>query len=128
VTDENFQVYGAHKVWKQLLHEGFTVARCTVERLMRALGRQGVRRGARCRTTLPDDRAERPVDHVTRQFQATRPNELWVADFTYVAMWVGFVSVAFVVDGFARRIKGFHLAAGKSCPINRDHRCPSCGV
>jgi transposase InsO family protein len=106
VHDENFQVYGARKVWRQLQREGFAVARCTVERLMRALGLPGVRRGARCRTTLPDDRAERPVDHVNRPFQATRPNELWGADFTYVATWVGFVYVAFVVDVFARRIIG----------------------
>lgn len=73
---------------------------------MRALGLQGARRGAWCRTTVPDDRADRPVDHVNRQFQATRPNELWVADFTYVATWVGCVYVAFVVDVFARRIIG----------------------
>lgn len=110
VYDENFQVYGARKVWKQLVREGFSVARCTVERLMRALGLQGVRRGARCRTTIPDDRVERPVDHVNRQFRATRPNELWVADFTYVATWVGFVYVAFVVDVFARRIIGWRAA------------------
>jgi putative transposase len=110
VYDENFQVYGARKVWKQLVREGWIVARCTVERLMRALGLQGVRRGARCRTTVSDDRAERPVDHVKRQFQATRPNELWVADFTYVATWVGFVYVAFVVDVFARRIIGWRAS------------------
>jgi putative transposase len=82
VYDENFQVYGARKVWRQLQREGFAVARCTVECLMRALGLQGVRRGARCRTTVPDDRADRPVDHVNRQFQARCPNELWVADFS----------------------------------------------
>ncbi len=111
IYDENFQVYGARKVWRQLQREGFTVARGTVERLMRALGLQGVRRGARCRTTVPDDRAHRPVDHVNRRFQATRPNELWVADFTYVATWVGFVYVAFVVDVFARRIIGWRAPA-----------------
>jgi len=110
VYDENFQVYGARKVWRQLQREGFIVARCTVERLMHALGLQGVRRGARCRTTVPDDQAERPVDHVNRQFQATRPNQLWVADFTYVATWVGFVYVAFVVDVFARRIIGWRAS------------------
>lgn len=110
VYDENFQVYGARKVWRQLQREGFTVARCTVERLMRTLRLQGVRRGARCRTTVPDDRAERPVDHVQRQFQATRPNQLWVADFTYVATWVGFVYVAFVVDVFSRRIIGWRAS------------------
>jgi putative transposase len=77
VYDENCQVYGARKVWRQLQREGFTVARCTVERLMRALGLSGVRRGARCRTTVPETQAERPVDHVNRPCQATRPNELW---------------------------------------------------
>jgi putative transposase len=120
VYDENFQVYGARKVWKQLVREGFTVARCTVERLMRALGLQGVRRGARCRTTVPDDRAERPVDHVNRQFQATRPNELWVADFTHVATWVGFVYVAFVVDVFARRIIGWRASRSMKADLVLD--------
>jgi transposase InsO family protein len=85
IYDENFQVYGARKVWRQLQREGFAVARCKLERPMRALGMQGVRRGARCRTTVPDDRPERPVDHVSRQFQATRSNDLRVADFTYGA-------------------------------------------
>ena len=120
VHDENFQVYGARKVWRQLQREGFTVARCTVERLMRALGLQGVRRGARCRTTVPDSRAERPVDHVNRQFQATRPNELWVADFTYVATWVGFVYVAFVVDVFARRIIGWRASRSMKAGLVLD--------
>jgi transposase InsO family protein len=120
VYDENFQVYGARKVWRQLQREGFAVARCTVERLMRALGLQGVRRGARCRTTVPDDRPERPVDHVNRQFQATRPNELWVADFTYVATWVGFVYVAFVVDVFARRIIGWRASRSMKADLVLD--------
>jgi putative transposase len=120
VYDENFQVYGTRKVWRQLRREGFTVARCTVERLMRALGLQGVRRGARCRTTVPDDRADRPVDHVNRQFQATRPNALWVADFTYVATWVGFVYVAFVVDVFARRIIGWRVSRSMKADLVLD--------
>jgi transposase InsO family protein len=120
VYDENFRVYGARKVWKQLRREGWIVARCTVERLMRALGLQGVRRGARCRTTVPDDRAARPVDHVKRQFQATRPNELWVADFTYVATWVGFVYVAFVVDVFARRIIGWRASRSMKADLVLD--------
>jgi len=120
VYDENFQVYGARKVWRQLQREGFTVARCTVERRMRALGLQGVRRGARCRTTVPDDRADRPVDHVNRQFQATRPNALWVADFTYVATWVGFVYVAFVVDVFARRIIGWRVSRSMQADLVLD--------
>ena len=83
VYEENFNVYGARKVWRQLGREDFIVARCTVERLMRALGLQGVVRGRKCRTTIAEDSAERPLDHVKRQFQASRPNELWVADFTY---------------------------------------------
>ncbi len=111
VYDENFPVYGARKVWRQLRREGFTMARCTVERLMRAMGLQGVRRGTRCRTTVADGRAERPVHHVNRQFTATRPNQRWVADFTSVATGIGFVYVAFVVDVFARRIIGWRVAS-----------------
>jgi transposase InsO family protein len=102
VYEENFGVYGARKVWRQLGREAFVVARCTVERLMRVLGLQGVVRGRRCRTTIPDDSAARPLDRVNRRFAASRPNELWVADFTYVATWGGFVYVAFVIDVFAR--------------------------
>ena len=83
VYEENFHVYGARKVWRQLGREDFIVARCTVERLMRSLGLQAVVRGRKCRTTIADDSAERPLDHVKRQFQASRPNEPWVADFTY---------------------------------------------
>lgn len=86
------------------------MARCTVERRMRTLGRHGVRRGARCRITVADDRANRPVDHLNRQFQATRPNARWVADCTYVATWVGCVYVAFVVDVFACRIIGWRAS------------------
>jgi putative transposase len=110
VYDENFQVYGARKVWRQLRREGFAVARCTVERLMRALSLEGIRRGKKPRTTVSDECSDRPADRVNRQFQATRPNQLWVADFTYVASWAGFVYVAFVVDVFARRIIGWRVA------------------
>ena len=110
VYDENFRVYGARKVWRQLNREGIKVARCTVERLMRILGLEGVVRGKTCRTTVSDDRADRPADLVNRQFEATRPNQLWVADFTYVATWMGFVYVAFVIDVFARRIVGWRVA------------------
>jgi len=110
VYEENFQVYGARKVWRQLGREGQSVARCTVERLMRALSLQGVVRGRKCRTTIPDDSAARPLDRVNRQFQASRPNQLWVADFTYVATWARFIYVAFVVDVFARRIIGWRVA------------------
>src|SRR5881409_1923071 len=110
IWEENFQVYGARKVWRQLNREQIVVARCTVERLMRALGLQGVVRGRKCRTTVADDSTELPVDRVNRQFQASRPNELWVADFTFVAAWTGFVYVAFVIDVFARRIVGWRVA------------------
>jgi len=103
VWGENFCVYGPRKVWRQRQREGIEVARCTVERLMRELGLQGVVRGRRCQTTIPDDAAERPRDLVDRDFTATQPNQLWVADLTYVATWQGFVYVAFVVDAFARR-------------------------
>jgi putative transposase len=110
VWEDNFRVYGARKVWRQLGREQFEVARCTVERLMRALGLQGVVRGRTCRTTVGDDALERPADLVNRQFTATRPNQLWVADITYVATWAGFVYVAFVIDVFARRIVGWRVA------------------
>ena len=109
VWEENFRVYGARKVWRQLNREGIKVARCTVERLMKKLGIQGVVRGRGYRTTIPDHAAERPADLVQREFTATRPNELWVADITYVATWRGVVYVAFVIDVFARRIVGWRV-------------------
>jgi putative transposase len=112
VWDDNDQVYGPRKVWKQLRREGHRVARCTVERLMRAMGLRGVSRGrAWVTTTRADVAAARPADLVERQFVATRPNQLWVADFTYVATWRGFVYVAFVIDVFARRIVGWRVSA-----------------
>jgi transposase InsO family protein len=112
VWDDNDQVYGPRKVWKQLRREGHRVARCTVERLMRAMGLRGVSRGrAWVITTRTDAAAERPSDLVDRQFAATRPNQLWVADFTYVATWRGFVYVAFVIDVFARRIVGWRVSS-----------------
>jgi putative transposase len=112
VWNDNAQVYGPRKVWKQLRREGHRVARCTVERLMRAMGLRGVSRGrAWVTTTRADVAAERPADLVDRQFAATRPNQLWVADFTYVATWRGFVYVAFVIDVFARRIVGWRVSA-----------------
>jgi transposase InsO family protein len=110
VYDENFRVYGAYKVWRQLNREQISVARCTVERLMRSLGLQGVVRGRSCRTTISDDAAGRPADLVNRQFKATRPNQLWVADITFVATWTGFVYVAFVIDVYSRRIVGWRVA------------------
>lgn len=120
VWEENFQVYGARKVWKQLRREGRPVARCTVERLMGRLGLQGVVRGRRCRTTIPAEPAERPLDRVQRQFTATRPNQLWVADLTYVATWVGFVYVAFVIDVFARRIVGWRVTRSLATELVLD--------
>ena len=110
VFDDNFQVYGVRKVWRQLLREGESVARYTVERLMRAMGLQGVVRGKPVRTTVSDKAARCPQDKVNRQFQAPRPNALWVSDFTYVATWAGFVYVAFVIDTFARRIVGWRAS------------------
>ena len=110
VFEDNFRVYGARKVWRQLNREDIEVARCTVERLMKRLGLEGARRGRRCQTTIPDTAADRPADLVQRQFVADRPNQLWVADITYVATWSGFAYVAFVVDVFARRIVGWRVA------------------
>jgi transposase InsO family protein len=110
VFGENFEVYGARKVWRQLRREGREVARCTVERLMRTMGLQGVVRGKPVRTTISDKATACPLDHVNRQFQAPRPNMLWVADFTYVATWQGFVYAAFVIDTFARRIVGWRVS------------------
>ena len=112
VWDENQAVYGAEKVWKQLNREGIAVARCTVERLMRELGLEGVIRGRRFKiTTTPDEAAPRPLDLVDRDFSAERPNQLWVSDLTYVATWRGFVYVAFVIDAFARRIVGWRVSS-----------------
>jgi len=102
--------YGARKVWKQLDREGIPVARCTVERLMRVLGLKGVRRGAFKVTTTPDTNVLRPADLVERDFRASRPNQLWVADITYVATWSGFVYVAFVTDVFSRKIVGWRVS------------------
>ena len=110
VFDANFAVYGARKVWRQLLREGVDVARCTVERLMRDMGLEGVIRGKRVRTTVSDRQAVCPLDHVNRQFHAPAPNRLWVSDFTYVATWSGFVYVAFVIDVYARYIVGWRVS------------------
>jgi len=109
VHAEHFGVYGARKVWRQLHREGITVARCTVERLMGELGLEGVRRGKPRRTTTPNA-AARPADLVERDFSATRPNQLWVADLTYVATWSGFVYVALVIDAFSRFIVGWQAS------------------
>jgi transposase InsO family protein len=111
VFDDNFRVYGARKVWRQLRREGETVARCTVERLMRAMGLQGVRRGKTVKTTVSDPATPCPLDRVNRNFTAPRPNMLWVSDFTYVSTWAGFAYVAFVIDVFARYIVGWRVSA-----------------
>jgi transposase InsO family protein len=110
VFEANFGVYGVRKVWRQLAREGIAVARCTVARLMRTMGLQGVLRGKPVRTTRSDKAAPCPRDRVNRQFQAPRPNALWVSDFTYVATWQGFVYAAFVIDTFARRIVGWRVS------------------
>ena len=111
VWNENFRVYGVRKVWRQLRREGFDVARCTVERLMKRLGLRGVIRGKGVRTTVSDANAPCPLDHVRRIFKAGRPNQLWVSDFTYVSTWQGMVYVAFVIDVFARRIVGWRASS-----------------
>jgi len=135
VHKANFRVYGARKVWRQLQRENVVAARCTVERLMRRMGLQGVVRGRRCRTTIADDSATLPGDLVKRDFRAERPNQLWVADFTYVATWSGFVDTAFVIDVFARRIIGWRVARSMRTDLVLDaleqaiwSRCPPQGV
>ena len=109
VWAESDRNYGARKVWKQLQRESVLVARCTVERLMKTLGIEGVRRGRRCITTIPSDVAHKPLDLVNREFSAEHPDQLWVADVTYVARWSGFVYVAFIVDVFSRFIVGWRV-------------------
>ena len=117
VWEENHQGYGVRKVWKQLKREGIEVAKCTVRRLMRRMGIQGATRGAAFRvTTIPDGTLGRPRDLVDRNFTAEAPNQLWVADLTYVATWSGFVYVAFVIDVYSRMIvacTGLNVAADR---------------
>jgi len=110
VWHENRRVYGARKVWKQLRREDFKVARCTVERLMVKLGLEGVVRGRKPRMTIPKEDAAHPADLVQRDFTATGPNQLWVADLTYVSTRSGFVYAAFVIDVFSRRIVGWRVS------------------
>ncbi len=110
VFAENFEVYGVRKVWRQMTREGFDVARCTVERLMRDMGLHGVIRGRPIRTTIQDKAAPCPLDRVNRVFHAPAPNRLWLSDFTYVSTWSGFVYVAFVIDAYARRIVGWRVS------------------
>ena len=112
--------YGAKKVWKQLNREHIPVARCTVERLMDDMAMHGIVRGRRVKTTIPDSLAARPLDLVQRNFTATRPNQLWVSDFTYVATWRGFVYVAFVTDAFSRRIVGWRASTSMRSDLALD--------
>ena len=118
---ENRAVYGVRKVWKQLRREGQAVARCTVACLMRRLGLAGAVRGRKFTvTTIPETAAARPPDLVARQFKAVRPNQLWVADLTYVTTWRGFVYVAFVIDVFSRRIVGWRASTSLRSDLALD--------
>ena len=110
VFEENFRVYGVRKVWRQLWREGVTAARCTVARVMRNMGLRGAVRGKPLRTTISDRAALCPLDRVNRQFHASAPDRLWLADFTYVSTWTGFVYIAFVIDAYARRIVGWRAS------------------
>lgn len=109
VYEENRSVYGARKVWKQLNRESIPVGRWSVETAMRKLGLKGVKRGRSCKTTIPDEMAEKPLDLVNREFVASKPDQLWVADITYVATWSGFVYVAFITDVYSRYIVGWRV-------------------
>jgi putative transposase len=120
VHADNYGVYGVRKVWRQLHREGMEAARCTVARLMRDLGLEGIRRGRKIRTTVRDSGHERATDLLQRDFTASRPNQRWVADFTYVASWSGIVYVAFVVDVFSRAIVGWSAATSKRAKLVLD--------
>ena len=111
VWDDNFQVYGAEKIWRQLGREGIRTGRDRVARLMRELGIRGVVRGAKRRTTVPAELGDRPADLVRRDFSAPAPNRLWVADLTYVATWAGFAYTAFIIDAYSRAIVGWRVAS-----------------
>ena len=132
VFEKSGKRYGARKVWHQLRREGKDIARCTVERLMNVLGLQGVVRGKKKKTTLPDPAQPCPKDRVNREFTATTPNQLWVSDFTYVSSWMGMVYVAFVIDVFARKIVGWRVSTTMTTSFVLDalnqaicQRCPS---
>jgi putative transposase len=127
IFSENFEVSSVRKVWRQLRREGFDIARCTVKRLMQGMGLREIVRGKPGKTTVSDKATPCPLDHVKRQFQAPRPNVLWVSDFTQVTIWQGFVYGAFVIDSFARRIVGWRasrpgnrLRPSHSQPWNRS--------
>ena len=120
VWKENYEVYGADKIWLELNRQGAGVARCTTERLMRELGLQGARRGRKIRTTVPGKDGQRAGDLLGRDFTAPAPNRRWVADFTYVAAWCGTVYVAFVVDLYSRAIVGSTAATHKRAKLVLD--------
>ena len=120
VWKKNYSVYGYQKIWHSLLRDGFEVARCTVARLMNDLEIQGKRRGKKVITTKPDQKAVCPMDLVNREFRAEQPNELWVADYTYVSTWQGFAYVAFVIDTFADRIVGWKLSTSQTTDFVLD--------
>jgi len=120
VHEASFGLYGSRKVWRQLKREGIKVAKCTVERLMRAMGLAGIRRGKSCVTTVSNPKAPCPLDKVNREFRVSRPNALWVVDFTYVHTWAGFVYVAFVIDAFARRIVGWKVSTSATASFVLD--------
>ena len=119
VFEESFETYGARKFWRQLLRDGERVARCTVERLMRKFSLQGVRRGGRKRTTFAG-KAACPADVVNRDFNPPAPNQLWVADLTYVVTWSGCVYVAFVIDAYARTIVGWRVSSSLRTDLALD--------
>jgi putative transposase len=110
VYDQNFEVYGAEKIWRQLAREGIQVGRDHVARLMRVLGIRGVVRGGKRRTTIPGEADQRPADLVNRAFTASAPNRLWVADLTYVPTWAGYCYAAFIIDAYSRAIVGWRVA------------------
>ena len=125
VHAEQFGVYGARKLWRQLHREGIPVARCTVERLMRELSLSGVVRGKVKRTTVADESAPRPADLVERDFHPRAPNRLWVADLTYVPSWSGFVYVAFVIDVYSRSVVGWQASRSLRTELALDARLDS---
>jgi len=132
IYDASSQRYGARKVWHALRRDGKDIARCTVERLMKAMGIQGVVRGGKVITTNPDAAQPCPDDKVNREFVAPMPNRLWVSDFTYVSSWQGMVYVAFVIDVFARKIVGWRVSTSMTTSFVLDalnqaicQRCPS---
>jgi len=120
VWEDNRSVYGARKLWHAMRREGLDLARCTVERLMRDIGIEGVRRGKKVKTTWPDKALPCPMDRVNRTFRATMPNQLWVSDFTYVSTWQGFVYVAFVIDTFANKIVGWRASKSQQTQFVLD--------